>query len=97
MTDTGNFCADVINFRDELNRWRSEADGLGIKIDGEVVKTHFKLGLPSTYQHNSIRDIFRRYEDKDWDECHEKVINDLQEEDILNEVQESMIPSSKSI
>jgi len=96
LIDTGNFCADVINFRDELNRWRSEADGLGITIDGEVVKTHFKLGLPSTHQHNSIRDIFRRYEDKDWDEFHEKVINDLQEEEILNEVQESMIPSSKT-
>jgi hypothetical protein len=96
LIDTGKFCADVINFRDELNRWRTEAEGLGIKIDSEMAKTHFKLGLPPTHQNKSIRDIFRRYDDKDWDEFHAQVINDLHEEEIYNEVQESMIPSTKS-
>jgi len=96
LVDTGKFCADVINFRDELNRWKLEAEGLGIKIDGEMAKTQFKLGLPPTHQHKSIRDIFRRYDDKDWDEFHAQVINDLHEEEIYNEVQESMIPSTKS-
>jgi len=95
LIDTGKFCADVIKFRDELNRWKLEAEGLGIQIDGEMAKTHFKLGLPPTHQNKSIRDIFRRYDDKDGDEFHAHVINDLHEEEIYNEVQESLIPSTK--
>jgi hypothetical protein len=95
LIDTGKFCADVINFRDELNRWKLEAEGLGIQIDGEMAKTHFKLGLPPTHQNKSIRDIFRRYDDKEWDEFHAHVISDLHEEEIYNEVQESLIPSTK--
>ena len=95
LHDTGNFCADVINFRDELNRWSAEAEAMGIKIDGEMIKTQFKLGLPPSHQHKSIRDIFRRYDDQDWNTFQAKVINDLQGNDILNEVQESLIPTSK--
>jgi hypothetical protein len=95
LHDTGDFCADVINFRDELNRWSAEAEAMGIKIDGEMIKTQFKLGLPSSHQHKSIRDIFRRYDDQDWNIFQARVINDLQEDDILNEVQESLIPTSK--